>query len=1021
MNNWNLKRIGLCLSLITLILILFPSNVEAKSGNSGGETCLNKVHVTWDPSNPLDIENSFGLEVTVDEGTWKVYAEHVNVDDPGELFNNNNKLRATVTDNWTTVTSSSPYKVTNKQLNRDGQYIVLFIKLSSTIKNDKGETICKPGYFYLKGNSIKITSVNGNANKIGEGTGMLRFIRFSKFDDDLATGTNSSKKSCELMRNGTYNNDGTASNKDIQGGFNNSDYTSKMKNYFPYCWTESDHSNIEFSNRTINAARKNFIDYYNTVSKLKFSTAAEINSYNATLTNLQSSTEWTEKQVSGKKESEWSTNAGSLECSSKLRKENTEKYWAKETVLDNDYCSVKCTEQFTTTYSPPVASRAGLCFTYQVTVKSKVTCITEQKNNIPWPQNKVSTCKYTAVCEHGSDQAGPSDDFDSCIQECDGGEYSQSCINKCYNKIYDNKSTSKTKNSTTTKTSAFENKAAVQFMADSKANKPYQYYEKEDGTYFSLKDNCQTKEKLLANLDMCAAGFKEAKDTKPLGSYTKNGKKYTWTPDFSVKTSGTYSIAGTNRTSGTNSVINSVKRAAPYYLRTISATKTLLKSFFGVDTGTNGVGTTRYYNIDENGIKRQVSNGWSCPESCWFKQSKNSAANCISTDEEAYDIYNNEISVKAKAVEACTTASTNLCSTTEATFNIGASNITKDETLEYTFTNSNKSGNAIDDIVCAQQSQSNLLNNIFAKLPEDNKANPKCDNGVNGVCYGTSYDGYQYKTTITFPGAWINLKTGEVKYENDQTLTNKGYELENYKYCTMYNSSTTNEKWWSWRVSSTDNNAVPKVEKYNINADVTSFGKFNWKLDFKCFYALSNRACVGSECDNEETCKDGCCDDNTCEGEPVTSPQNIDYRFIQEGEELFPNGRAAGFNWTSEATDKALRKELCGSDGVQCPAAKGYDIDPSEYAEEIKTTGESVYNETPEVHIQINGREDFNKIGSKVEQIAKFDGSIGNGYTQAKSSNGQTIDGLYYYTSSILKNLSIKKLELNYTKGSNYD
>lgn len=34
---------------------------------------------------------------------------------------------------------------------------------------------------------------------------------------------------------------------------------------------------------------------------------------------------------------------------------------------------------------------------------------------------------------------GPSEEFDSCIKTCDGGEYSQECINKCYNKTYEDR------------------------------------------------------------------------------------------------------------------------------------------------------------------------------------------------------------------------------------------------------------------------------------------------------------------------------------------------------------------------------------------------------------------------------------------------------------------------------------------------------------------------------------------------------------------------------------------------------
>ena len=39
--------------------------------------------------------------------------------------------------------------------------------------------------------------------------------------------------------------------------------------------------------------------------------------------------------------------------------------------------------------------------------------------------------------------AGPTSDFDSCVNSCDGGKYTQSCINKCYVENYDNDSSKK--------------------------------------------------------------------------------------------------------------------------------------------------------------------------------------------------------------------------------------------------------------------------------------------------------------------------------------------------------------------------------------------------------------------------------------------------------------------------------------------------------------------------------------------------------------------------------------------------
>lgn len=1032
MNKYFYKKIAFNFIILVFILLLFPNNVEAKVNDKA--TGSGMVSVTMTPNDVSDVEDKLNLEVTVNAGEWKFqFVKYTDVDDVSELFDvKNHTLKQDIKNNYTTLTAGNIYssEFGADDLKSGATYIIL-LKLNK--KTTYNNITYNPGYFYFTDSGkVAITNVGSDKpdatrkNGIGSGTAYFRMFKLGGTDDSILQGLNYTKEPCKLMREGRYQK--KASNMDVgtvqNGESSDKFYISKMKQYFPYCWPESDSSPIEFSGKTINSARKNFIEYYNLVQSIKFSSNKELNEYKKLLNDLQGSTDWQQKKVKGK-DGNWSTDAGSLKCDTSLTDSNTNKYWAEKTVLKNQYCTVKCTERFTTTYTPPVATKAGLCFTYQVTVKSKVTCVTEKTGDIPWPTaDKVRYCKMKAVCDDNTDQAGPSDEFDSCINECDGGKYSQSCINKCYNKVYKSSSSSE-KDNAKKMVNHFSSKVSVKLMADDKANSPYKYYQLDDGTYFNLEEKCSTKTKLMNNLDTCAKGFKEAKAEKPFGSYKKSGKKWEWNPTGAAVASkeAARKYVGDNRSSGPNSVINSIRRAAPYYLRSVAETKELLKSFFAIDTGHNGLGNNRYYNIDEKGIKRQISSGWSCPESCWFQKAKEHTPCTNFSENELKANYEKEIKINQKDVEACSTTSAELCSTSEATFEIGAKNETtnsNDNNYEpnKNFDNGNKTGNKNDNIVCRSKDQTNLKNDIFAKLPTDNDSD-HCDNGVNGNCYGSKYPDWEYKTTITFPGAWINLKTGEVEYTNGQK-SDQGFELEKYKYCTMYNSKNTNENWWKWRVDSDGSSTAPSVDDYNIHATVNTFGKFNWNLNFKCFYALSDSTgkCDSSveNCDKDKTDDD--CDPSKQQCDNKTSPENIDIRFVQTGKELFPNNRKRGFNWTSAATDIALRKEKCNSETTTCPATKGYDIDPGEYAEEIKTTGDKVYNENPEVHIQINGKKDFNEIGSKTSQIAEFKGGVGTGQAYQKGD----IDGLYYYTSSILRDLKekITKLDISYERGKNY-
>ena len=91
-----------------------------------------------------------------------------------------------------------------------------------------------------------------------------------------------------------------------------------------------------------------------------------------------------------------------------------------------------CEENVTVTYGPPVASKAGLCFEYKVKVESKVNCETEFTAAQPEPED-YEICTPDGSCNGGAyhSASGPNDEFDSCVSSCDGGKYTQKCIDKC--------------------------------------------------------------------------------------------------------------------------------------------------------------------------------------------------------------------------------------------------------------------------------------------------------------------------------------------------------------------------------------------------------------------------------------------------------------------------------------------------------------------------------------------------------------------------------------------------------------
>lgn len=133
---------------------------------------------------------------------------------------------------------------------------------------------------------------------------------------------------------------------------------------------------------------------------------------------------------------------------------NKDYYYASETVSEDVYyehkytsststvseyagsCNRVCEETVVVEYGAPVASKAGLCFEYKVRVTSRVQC--SSKFNVQ-PPTPPTVCTPTPFCNYipgKTHQGGPNNSFDTCIMNCDGGEYSDSCSQKCYNEIY---------------------------------------------------------------------------------------------------------------------------------------------------------------------------------------------------------------------------------------------------------------------------------------------------------------------------------------------------------------------------------------------------------------------------------------------------------------------------------------------------------------------------------------------------------------------------------------------------------
>lgn len=103
---------------------------------------------------------------------------------------------------------------------------------------------------------------------------------------------------------------------------------------------------------------------------------------------------------------------------------------------NNKWFQAQCTEYLEIYYDDPKAVNAGAGFSYTTILKIRREC---QPLQIATPRKKPK-CAYEPSCwgqHHAGDKvAGPNEEFDSCVNTCDGGEYTQDCIDSCYQEVY---------------------------------------------------------------------------------------------------------------------------------------------------------------------------------------------------------------------------------------------------------------------------------------------------------------------------------------------------------------------------------------------------------------------------------------------------------------------------------------------------------------------------------------------------------------------------------------------------------
>ena len=536
-------------------------------------------------------------------------------------------------------------------------------------------------------------------------------------------------------------------------------------------------------------------------------------------------------------------------------------------------CKKTCTEVLTVEYGPPVASIAGLCFEYKVRVKSEVTCQTEGTDVPPPNPDDYKYCEPVVQCVSTSGRTiisygGPNEDFDKCINKCDKGKYTQKCINKCYNKVYN------TSNNSNLRLNYIDKVEATQL---SDCNSILTQNQPDPTTLSNLIIDAPSTDRCYGHYEWVNGQIKWISGNG--GHWTKYARYYFLNANETINTINQDSI---NMSAGNGRLMNGYERR---YYSPIDGFKKWTHYTQGTYSGTAG-----------------------CEYQCQYLGC--SAGEKLNPDD-VKGSFEDDMDVYEQFINECTAEAS--CSTKTAEFTIKVNNKTKDKPNEDNWINYDaatlrNTGSAVDI-----HDNSNIILNI-------------------SDCYGETINKNKYMTEWSFPGTWINNKTGEISYKEKEDKT---WHKKKDKFCTSLNSADVNVGWWYYGTMNEKKNVVTgetmtdeqlkaAVTDYNIKASTSDFGHFSWKIDVSCFYALYDTAgkkeCIDKNCDDIK-------DKNPAQRYRIRTVDTADLFPSPEGKDTTDatkTGRTPGFNWTINATN------LKNEDYIIAPTALLEDIQTKE-------------------------------------------------------------------------------------------
>lgn len=618
------------------------------------------------------------------------------------------------------------------------------------------------------------------------------------------------------------------------------------------------------------------------------------------------------------------------------------------TEVENHQCNVKCQEAISVEYGPPVAVKAGQCFSYKVRVTSRVVCQPDSEvvppkgygeDKIyfctPTPSCSVRKAKAKALAEGTHRRGGPNEDFDVCVEDCDGGKYTDKCSSQCYKRVYLNnisKSSGK----------------GIAYATDDEDYDDENYYDTSEVKTEKLKKKKKTKEE----------SEKEKQDALGYGFICNANNQIYW-------------YNGSNAKYAYTQITDFVEK--PLSNRSYPKDKRDPIWYWPLKSGLS----KRYQCYKNTGIPAACA----CKEKCiWVGCGKGTYLN-PSFPKQVEGHPSNTTLRKGKAYDDL---KANVNSYKEARNMCGATTACNTTTTEYTIE------------VKKNDTDTFASETVKADTPGDNSSKKgRIIKNFDG-CYNITQNNHDsnrtrwYHTEWTLPKTWISSKTGEISYKKEE-----GFDIENSgKVCLPLTTPDVNSKWWQYYFTkrygedsslsinskSLENEcggckwkesdiSESDITNWNILASVKNFGYFSWKFNIQCFYATKSKICT--ECQKE--------------GKVI---RTVDLKQLfpdKEGTYIEDNkvaGRTPGFNWSAFAKNT-------GSDA-------NYQSNPQAYMTWVQSMGYNVYSDE---YLDYDIKLTRDKIRDIKGKLADNEYEFGN-------YNNVTYENITTYKSALLESIT---------------